>query len=169
MTISKDAYEAMVRDDLDEFKRLVGEHSEAILGDGGGTFFLHHAAGRGRLKFVQLLVQHGIDVNVPRDEDDFEGPIIHAAAEGHLDVVRWLFDQGARVNSIKDDKTWCSALTLAIAGGHMEMVKLLVERGADVNAPGPGLTPLGYALAYNYLEIAEYLQSVGAKLPDKHQ
>lgn len=162
MTIKKDAYEAMVRGDVQEFERLLRLHPDELSREPTGRILMHGAAGRGQLACVEVLGKHGIDVNVA-DGDEPQGALARAASEGHLHVVRWLLGQGAKVNYVVEGKTWCTALTGAISGGHLQVVKMLIEHGADVNANGPGLTPLGYALTYNHHEIASFLRSVGAK------
>jgi len=165
MTIPEAMYEALDTDDFVEFKRLMLAHPEELRNERGKCIWLYNAASLGKLEAVKFLAALGVDVNEARDATG-DRAIVRAAGNGHLEVVRWLLDHGADVNRVDRDGTkWCSALTMAAFSGHFDVVKLLVERGADVNALGPGMTPLSYALMYGQTAIADYLRSVGAKLP----
>jgi len=167
MTAREATYDALVRDDVVAFEKLLDQQPQLQTHD-RGVFYLVHACNRGRFGIVQALVRRGVDVNAVRDnENDPEGAVVSAADSGHLEVTRWMLDQGALVNYVVGGKTRCFALTGAVVGGYINVVKLLVERGADVNATGGRTTPLGYAVGFNQPEIADYLRSVGAKLPDE--
>jgi len=167
MTAREATYDALVRGDVATFDTLLDRHTELWTHD-RGVFYLSHASTRGQLEIVQALVRRGVDVNAVREnENDPEGAVVSAADSGHLEVTRWMLDQGALLNHIVSGKTRCLALTGAVVGGYLDVVKLLVERGADVNATGGRTTPLGYAVGFNQPTIADYLRSVGAKLPDE--
>jgi len=160
------AYNALVKGDLSSFLTIV-DQDKTMLSDDDGIVFLHGAARHGRLQLVQEITTRGVDVNSMITPPDPEGAVVSAADSGHLEVTRWMLDQGALVNYVVGGKTRCFALTGAVVGGYLDVVKLLVERGADVNATGGRTTPLGYAVGFNQPAIADYLRSVGAKLPDE--
>ncbi len=167
MTPREATYDAMVRGDVSTFEKMVDRHPEEW-SHNEGVYYLSAAAGRGQLEIVQALVRRGVDVNAVRDnENDPEGAVVSAADSGRLEVTHWLVNQGATLNHVVSGKTRCFALTGAVVGGYLEVVKLLVARGADVNATGGRTTPLGYAVGFNQPAIADYLRSVGAKLPDE--
>lgn len=77
---------------------------------------LTHAARRGHLEIVEILVGAGARVN----GGSFGYHALHqAAAAGHLEVVRYLDSKGARHNI---DRDGCDPLKYARAGGHDEVV-----------------------------------------------
>ena len=88
------------------------------------------AASRGEKDSVQLLLNHGADV----DKADRNGhtALITAAWEGHEETVRLLLDNGAKVNIHDTDGE--TALFSAAHKGHTAIVRMLLEHGADKNA-----------------------------------
>ena len=167
MTPLRQIGECQMQNDLDGFKRLINKHPECLYNEEGWEFWLADTARAGQLPFVKYLINAGVGVNAPSGSAPDDTALDAAANEGQIDVVRWLLDHGATINFKIDGKIRCSALTGAVVDGHLEMVKLLVERGADVNATGGHTTPLGYAIGFSKPEIADYLRSVGAKLPSE--
>lgn len=76
-----------------------GARADAIHGDGDSA--LLRAASRGNLAVVELLVQHGADVNAPRTRNSVVGervdtPLSVAYANGHFRVGDFLESMGAR-------------------------------------------------------------------------
>lgn len=160
--------------DIEEFSRLLRENPQYLrmdssFSDPGKEIWLRKSARDGQLAFVKFLVEEmGIGVNEPEDDDvNPEGPIILAAGNGHLDVVRWLLEHGAKINfDIKGELT-SMPLSYAASNGHLEVVKLLVEHGAAINAVWKGDNALKWARTYDHDELADYLVSQGAKMPDE--
>lgn len=95
-------------------------YSESFAQDTGDRP-LHWASEEGYLPIVQLLVQHGADVNSMNHSQ--KTPLMLAAEKGHLDVVAFLLRRGAD----KDlrDKNGKSAEDLARARSHFDVVDLL--------------------------------------------
>ena len=98
------------------------------------------AAMEGKLPFLKLIVELGLDVNESCDLPDpdnpfctFEGPILHAASEGHVEVVRWLLEKGAKINYTVNGQVRCLPLLRAACHGHLDVVRQLVEHGADLH------------------------------------
>ena len=167
MTPKEAIYDALVQGNTTKFDDFLDQNPDLWSLD-EGVYYLLRAAGRGQYGIVQSLIRRGVPINAPTDDlTGPEGAVVGAADSGHLEVTRWMLDQGALLNHIVSGKTRCFALTGAVVGGYINVVKLLVERGADVNATGGRTTPLGYAVGFNQPEIADYLRSVGAKLPDE--
>jgi hypothetical protein len=167
MTTSRDLADTLDKGDAAEFQRLLSTNAVLLRDHDGTCRWLFHAAQLGKLDIAKFLVGLGADVN-EKDPNLGDRPILMAASEGHLEVVRFLLDQGAIINEVKKDGVnWCGTLNAAIMAGRLEVVKLLVERGANINAIGPGRTPLSFALGSGKKEIAEYLRSKGAKLPEE--
>ncbi|KAF4456044.1 Ankyrin repeat domain-containing protein 50 [Fusarium austroafricanum] len=69
--------------------------------DSGGRSPLHHAAGRGNLLGVELLLNKEVDVDA-RDEAG-RTPLVHAALKGYADIVRTL------IATVKVDVNWRDA------------------------------------------------------------
>ncbi|KAH7278476.1 hypothetical protein KP509_38G043200 [Ceratopteris richardii] len=91
--------------------------------------------------------------------------LLFEASNGNIDGIKQLIGQGVDVNVADfDDRT---ALHVAACEGHVEVVKLLVENGANVNARDRwGSTPLLDAKHYSNKEVCDFLQRVGAKVPE---
>jgi ankyrin repeat protein len=85
---------------------------------------LYFAAAKGHLKVVQLLVDHGFDINSRTGQD--LSPLHSAARRGHANVARFLLDQ-------KDiDIKWNGSFGLtplhgAAKNGNVEIVRLLLD------------------------------------------
>lgn len=162
--------DAVEAGDTEAFARLMRECPQHVWDRRrpGHTRWLMAAAGAGQLPIIDLLVEAGADFNAPKASNGApEGVIDTAAGEGHLDVVRWLLDRGAVVNHVVGGERRCFAMTNAASGGRLEVVRLLVERGAWINCARAGSTPLAHAVGYGETEVADWLRSVGAKLPDE--
>jgi ankyrin repeat protein len=86
----------------------------------------------GNIQMVQLLVQHGADVNALGG--DYGSALQAASYDGHIDIVQLLIEHGADVNA--QGGHFGSALQAASHNGHMNTIQLLIEHGADVNAQG---------------------------------
>ncbi len=164
---------AMDEENLEEFQGLMRENPEYLRMDStfsapGKEMWLRSAAQRGLLSFVKFLVEEmGIGGNEPEDELAPEGAIRNAAMEGHMEVVRWLLEHGARINFEVAGVLTCHTLGTAARNGHLEVVKLLVEHGAAINAVWKGDNALKWARTYGYKDIADYLVSQGAKMPEE--
>ena len=154
---------------LPEFKQLLKENPDYLRDENGLDLWLRTAARRGLLPFVKFLVlEKGLSVNESGEYAELpEGPIKDASAKGRLDVVRWLLEQGALINFEVNGVLRCSPLTSAVIHSQLEVVKTLVEHGAAINATWKGDNALSYAQMYGEVEIAEYLISKGAKLPEE--
>ncbi|MEX0714950.1 MAG: ankyrin repeat domain-containing protein [Planctomycetaceae bacterium] len=157
------AYEA---GDLAAFSALLRKHPQQLRRRNGTEIWMHTAAQKGKLAFIEALVELGVGVNEsedpPGEEDSApEGPIQVAAAFGHLDVVRYLLDHGAKINFDYKGKPRCEPLVSAATGGHLEIVKLFVEHGADLKASGTWAIEQAYTLSK--WDVYDYLHSLGLR------
>jgi ankyrin repeat protein len=154
-----------------EVRRLFTQHPDFIHVETGVGTWLHKAAHCGDLRMVQCCVEIGIDVNAPHPGGcPPETAVFDAVLGGSADVVRWLLEKGAKSNCVvayEGGVTRNFALGEAIDRGHLDLVQLLVEYGADVNVYYAGHTPLSRAERMGHKQIARYLRSKGAKLPDE--
>ena len=100
-----------------------------------GPKALLEAAGNGSIEIMQMLLNHGADVNAQ------------------------LYKKGT-VRRHLDDEGWGSALHSAVKGGHVEAVKFLLEKGAEREYRNKvGLTPLELARKLGWDEIVWLLES----------
>ena len=95
---------------------------------------LHHAAQRGHLAIVSLLLDRGLDVNTI-EQGDHTTALHWAAAAGHVDVVRRLLDAGVDPIGDGDDHElaaigWASCWQGADPDAQRAIVQMLVECGA---------------------------------------
>ncbi len=92
---------------------------------------LHHFARAGDVAAIQLLLEHGADVNAL---DDHGATALHfAAAEGHLDCATALIDARADLD-LRDHEHASSPVLWARNFHRDELVRLLLDRGARLNA-----------------------------------
>ncbi|KAI0272290.1 ankyrin repeat-containing domain protein [Gloeopeniophorella convolvens] len=117
---------------------------------------LQKAVSNGRLDIVQLLLNHGADVNVKG------GTLQEAASKGNRDIVLLLLDHGADVNA-KGGLYGGSALQEAASNGNLDIIQLLLDHGADVNVPGGHYgSALQGAASNGKLDIVQLLLDRGA-------
>ncbi|KAJ6602411.1 ankyrin repeat domain-containing protein [Mycena vulgaris] len=87
----------------------------------------------GHLQMVQLLVDHGVNVNAQSGQC---GALQAASYKGHKKIAQLLLECGANVNAQGGE--YGSALQAASYEGHEELVQLLLEYDADVNVQVQG-------------------------------
>jgi hypothetical protein len=110
--------------------KVLLSHFSVLLGSA-----LAAAANGGYERIVGLLLDHGVDVNLPGGLLNVHA-LLGAASEGHEGIVELLLDRGADVNLREGYRD--GALAAATYKGHKRIVKLLLDRGADINRQGPG-------------------------------
>nr|CAD7574343.1 unnamed protein product [Timema californicum] len=112
--------EVKVDSDSETYKQLLDIKSEASP--------LYRASERGHLELMELLLEHGLDVDKVVFGDD--STLLHAAARyNHVSLVKLLVDHGATIN--KTDQDGWTALNWSIYWGHLPVSQLLVEAGLD--------------------------------------
>jgi hypothetical protein len=152
MTVSEElweeACEAVDENDLNRLKKLLSENKRLVheTGEDGETL-LHNASLHGSPKVVQLLVQHGANLNA---KDKYGGTPIHdAISGGNVEIVRTLASLGASME-IKDGYGWTPLwlaawydirhtnhfFTRTCRTGNAPVAKILVELGASTKATG---------------------------------
>jgi ankyrin repeat protein len=137
--------------------RGVGQHSGA----------LPAATTDDLLRCQELLLQRGIDPNIPR----MGQTVMHFTAARHgiehePDRARFaamLLDFGARLD-LRDDLLKSTPLGWACRWGRKELVELLIARGAPVQEPDaePWATPLAWASRMGHSAIERRLRERGA-------
>ncbi|CCX10138.1 Similar to Ankyrin repeat domain-containing protein 50; acc. no. Q9ULJ7 [Pyronema omphalodes CBS 100304] len=129
--------------------------------DCDGLTALFHAARKGHLKTVELLLERGAEV----DSKDKNGrtPLSFAAkAYGSFETVKLLLERGAEVDS--KNKNGRTPLSFAANEyGSLETVQLLLERGAEIDwKDKDGRTPLSYATLNDNTKIVALILERGA-------
>lgn len=130
MPIPEQMYNAIRAGDLATFKQLFAQHPEHRFYGDGRSMWLSDAASAGQLEVLQLLLETGVDINEPANNDSVpspEGTVYRAASRGHLELVKWMLDRGATLNFEVNGHTRCYALLGAARDGDVEMLKLLVH------------------------------------------
>jgi ankyrin len=129
---------------------------------------LHLASYYGGFKVAQLLLNHGVNVNV---RDKMCRTPLHEALTNlddtvpdyYVDAVRFLLDHGADVDA--EDDNGSTPLHVISEHGNVKAARLLLEHGARVDAQdGDHLTPLHFASRYNNVEVAYLLVEHGANV-----
>lgn len=120
------------------------------------------AARNNNIKLLNLLIKHGVDVNLKNDRGDTALTI--AALHGNIEIIELLINNKANLNLPDDDNA--TALMHAInskSENKIEIVKLLIIRGADINKQdNNGATALLYAAYNHYATIIQLLIINGA-------
>lgn len=99
---------------------------------------LHWACECGHLEVVNLLLDHGFDVNAGNPLGN--GPILRVCEDNkeNMELAKLLFEKGATVEDVKlndgDDATYHDALIATVAAkGHSNLLKLLLEKGVKIS------------------------------------
>nr|CAD7410676.1 unnamed protein product [Timema cristinae] len=83
---------------------------------------------KGHLELLELLLEHGLDVN--KMVDCFNSTLLHRAVFNcHVPVVRLLLQRGADIN--KTDNWGNTPLHCSSSKGHLRVCQVLVEAGCD--------------------------------------
>jgi ankyrin repeat protein len=132
------------------------------IGRQGGFTALHYAARDGYTDAAILLLNSGLDVNIPT-EGDRSTPMTVAAINGQYDLVVAMLERGGNPNLVNDDgvaplfavlnnewalRTWYPQPTAGAQqkASYLQLMETLLKSGADPNART--LSHIWYA-AYN--------------------
>ena len=149
------------RDNQEFFDYLLKRRARINTRNRNGETALSLAAYRGKLHFVQRLVDSGADVNLYGWP-----PLIYAAFNGHPAVAEYLLKKGAEVNATTENGS--TALLFAARFGHIEVVELLLLNKADPNiANERGATAIDWALKTDNTDIADLLRKAGGRAGDQ--
>jgi serine/threonine-protein phosphatase 6 regulatory ankyrin repeat subunit B len=114
---------AVLDGDAEAVARLLADPALANLADRtpGRFSVLHHAAGRGDVEVVALLLAAGANVN--KRSHDGSTPLHQAALGGHLEFARALVAAGAETRATTN--SGYSVLEAAQVGGNPALVEVL--------------------------------------------
>lgn len=128
-----------------------------------GSSALHIAAFDGKAELASMFIEEGAPLDLQRESEGRDTPMILACQNGHAAVVTLLADAGASIHIA--DEFGSTPLFIASKNGHLEIVKTLIERDAVVDAVAPGLknnAPLAAAAYIGHLRVVKHLLDVGA-------
>ncbi len=161
---------AVLGDHIKVFQYLLDKHSPNIeqetsaVIEGGypveGATPLWTASTLGRLNFVEVLINHGADIEHTTLSQST--PLRGAAFDGHCKVCEYLIEHGADID--KPNQVGQSPLTIAAAMQKKDCVKLLIKKGANIRHRGHnGDTPLHVSVESGDVEMAKLLVDAGAE------
>eukprot|EP01098_Paradermamoeba_levis_P010044 TRINITY_DN4206_c0_g2_i1.p1 TRINITY_DN4206_c0_g2~~TRINITY_DN4206_c0_g2_i1.p1 ORF type:complete len:335 (-),score=77.75 TRINITY_DN4206_c0_g2_i1:323-1327(-) len=111
---------------------------------------------------VKMLIDHGVDVNIP-DRSGMTA-LQHAVNHGNLDLSTLLVKHGAEIN-VKNPDGDSNPLIIAINQENERLIELLLEAGADVNTVDKnGSSSLHKACSQGNEELVKMLLEKGADI-----
>jgi ankyrin repeat protein len=125
---------AMREDDLRAIRELAAQHPQLLrdLLPPGGSSALFRAACEGRTSVVALLLDLGVDPNIPSHRLKRYGQTaLFGAVQGHLDVTMLLLARGANPNASATNGVRPLHLT---AKYPPEICRALLDAGAEMDA-----------------------------------
>jgi ankyrin repeat protein len=136
------------------FEQSVGWTPQMTYTDG-----LWLASAKGHEKIIDLLLDHGAEINQPSMQS---GPALcEASRNGHLDALRTLIRRNADIHA-KGTFLPANALQLACLNGHVDIVEELLRSGAEIEGPGSYGTPLQAASQNGHNRVVQILIRKGA-------
>ncbi|KAL7960364.1 ankyrin repeat-containing domain protein [Trichoderma compactum] len=124
----------MGSDDVVEFLLEKGADVTIQGGECGSALAAASVALSSDLETVQLLLNHGADINATTTGGGIGNAVNAATHRKHTKLLGLLLDSGADIDA--QGGTYGTALQRACADGSLEMVRMLLTRGANVNAQG---------------------------------
>ncbi|KAH9956629.1 ankyrin repeat-containing domain protein [Russula dissimulans] len=128
---------------------------------------MHLASYDGSSKMIQLLVEHGADVN--RSDADGRSPLQLASRGGHVGAIQLLLEYGANVNHHDSEFGW-TPLIDAVQSGCIEALRLLLQHNADVDGKDyHGRTALHQATSIEDVDAIQVLLEHGANVDSESE
>jgi ankyrin repeat protein len=132
--------------------------------NGAGETALHDACTNGRNGNVELLLDHGADIDALASENDT--PLMCACDNGHASTTKLLLNRGCAVDAV--DNELDTALHKGCNEGHTEGVKELLAHGADTTIKNRnGETPLDCAKDSENQTLIDLLMEHKKKRPQQ--
>jgi ankyrin repeat protein len=93
---------------------------------------LQNAAREGHKEMVELLLEHGAEINAAPARRHGATALQFAAMKGYLGIAHLLLESGADVNALPAEEDGRTALEGAAEWGRIDMVQMLLNAGAHV-------------------------------------
>jgi hypothetical protein len=158
------------KEELNLFQDAVEDtFADVNLVDEQGRTPLLLAAQKDQLKFVEVLVKKGVDVNAQKDKKGRTALHIAAMWRASKDLIKFLLKKKADV-SAKDTNGGNTPLHAAAARNHLVAVELMLEKGAKINCTNDtGDTPVTSALLQDASDVVRFLLRNGADIYKKNE
>ncbi len=147
-------HNAIASNQPEEVKRLLAEGADVNARTKRTLTPLSFALDQSNFTIVEILINHGADINTAYEEEYEEKPLLAAALTGNVDIIQLLLDNGADV-SVKDF-FGKMPLSNTLIGDHADAARLLIQNGADVFYIGS----IGAITGETMLHSAALLRSV---------
>ncbi|KAL3480534.1 ankyrin repeat-containing domain protein [Aspergillus californicus] len=129
---------------------------------------LHHAVKSGNLETVELLLDHGADLNAKSSDGDFTHleyealtVLEYAALTGHLEISNLIISRGSKIT---EPLLGCAAFS-----GNVDLVRACLSKGAPLNGcDWENRTALHQAAIEGNIPIMKLFLEAGAQL-DKRE
>jgi ankyrin repeat protein len=165
----QELFDAVEAGDPVEVDRLLSGFKDLDIRDKESRALLPFATMTGDLVIVQLLLDHGADVDITmRPSGAGRTALMEAAVNNRGAMVELLVKEGANVN-LQESESGFSALHFASGFNATRIIIILLENGADPNVQAEnGWTPLHNAARYGHIGASQALIYGGAEvdMPD---
>lgn len=168
-SILNNVFQAAQLGNAEQLKEILVAHPElANMENSEGLTPLGYAAHFGQKDAVQILLEHGADIDaVSHSKISYipSNTALHAAIAGErsIEVIRLLLNSDAQTNILDSD----GATSLHSAAFHIdnvEIIRLLIEHGADIHAKTEGgESALAIAMKQGNHNVAEFLREKGVQ------
>lgn len=120
--------------------------------------YLLVAAMKGNVALLEVLLDHGFDINYA-DQGDNETSLFIGSKMNHKDAVKFLVDSGANTEIAEKTYGW-TPIFVAAVDGYLDVAKVLLHDGKSdiVRTDESGWTAMEHAALRGHLDLADLLK-----------